>query len=142
LVMDACDHHGVKLSEWVSSWQFANDADVIEFTGQKGKKEKKRMLPDSFFSVVHKGRELRYMVEIDTGSEQNYKVVHEKILPTPVYISSDAYKRRFGHNSGRRIVITDGERRAKKLKERTEVALGKYAQWILITTFDVVNADT
>jgi hypothetical protein len=69
-------------------------------------------------------------------------VIYEKVIPTPHYIGSNEYKRRFGHNSGRRIIITDGDRRARKLKQHTEAVLEKMAQFVLITTFDRVNVDT
>lgn len=143
LILAACQQYRLKLVEWVSSWQFANDPDVIEFTNYQGKRNTKKMLPDSYFSIIYDRHELRYMVEIDTASETNYSVIYEKVVPTYPYLQSTEYKQRFGRNSGRRIIITDGDRRARKLLERTNTILEKNtAQFVLITTFDRVSADS
>lgn len=140
LIMRACELNRVHLMEWVSSWEFTNSPDVIEFNDHRGKRVSKKMLPDSYFSIMAGKRELRFMVEIDTATETNYNVIYEKVIPNYAYIESRHYRHRFGHNSGRRIVITDGQRRAQKLLERINAVLDpKEAQFILITTFDQVT---
>ncbi len=57
---------------------------------------------------------IRYLLEIDRSTEDNPRFFREKILPGLAYIKTKAYEERFGHRSGRWLVVTTGEKRLRE----------------------------
>jgi hypothetical protein len=58
------------------------------------------------------------------------------------YIRSQAYRNRFGFNSGRWLVICKSETRVKHLKSQTEYVLGKQASNFLFSIASELNYQT
>ncbi len=69
------------------------------------------MRPDGFFMLCTPNNRIRYLLEIDRGTEDNPRFLREKVLPGMAYLKSEAYEERFGHRSGRWLVVTTGQRR-------------------------------
>ena len=62
------------------------------------------------------------------------------MVPGVTYIRTEAYKARFGDNSGRWLVVTTGDVRMKHLLKQTGQVLGSHAGIFLFTTFDRITA--
>jgi hypothetical protein len=83
---------------------------------------------------------LRYLLEIDRSTEDNPRFLREKILPGLAYLKSQAYEERFGHRSGRWLVVTTGERRLNNMLRQSRKAETKGLFYF--TTYDRLNPDT
>lgn len=163
LVTEACDVDSeLELIDWQPSLAFKGKlADVVKHYNPSGQPIRKGYEPDSYFQLLfsralspqeqaqynakYEEYDFRFLLEIDTGSEQNWRVYEEKILLGHPYISSPVYKKRFGDNSGRMLIVTrgkggsSGERRLELLKLKTEAFFNdERAEFYLFTTFDRV----
>ncbi len=76
--------------------------------------------PDGFFILSTSEHLIRYLLEIDRSTEDNPRFLREKILPGLAYVKSQAYGERFGHRSGRWLVVTTGERRLANMLSQAE----------------------
>jgi len=83
---------------------------------------------------------LRYLLEIDRSTEDNPRFFREKILPGMAYLNSEAYGDRFGHRSGRWLVVTTGERRLRNMLSQARQAETKGLFYF--TTYDKLNSVT
>ncbi len=140
------------LSEWLHEGIFRSQMDIMEYEveGQNGttRKMKKGVCPDAFFVVddeqrKHSGQpyRARFLLEVDNATHDNPSFGLEKALPGAAYIGSSSYKQRFGHNSGRWLVVTTaGQRRMENLMHQTEERVGRRAELFHFTTFDQVKA--
>jgi hypothetical protein len=126
----------VSLETWVPESEFQAYPDRVEYT-HKGEKMKRYIRPDGFFLLGTDQHRIRYLLEIDRGTEDNPRFLRDKILPGLAYIKSQAYDERFGHRSGRWLVVTTGGRRMANmlLQARRADTKGVY----YFTTFDQVN---
>ena len=127
---------------------FRRFVDVIEYQVAAGKgkivKRKKGVIPDGLAVIVNESHlaqnqpaRMRFLVEIDGSTHSNPRFGREKVLAGNAYIKSQAYKARFGANSGRWIVLTGGEKRMRNLMHQTKlVADGNDAQYFIFTTTD------
>jgi hypothetical protein len=113
-----------------------------------GRKMRRGIRPDGFFVIrylkAHEGKwfNRRMLLEMDMRTEDNPRFGREKAVPGIAYLRSEAYKQRFGYQSGRWLVVTTGERRMLNMKRQTEAVLGKDAGAFYFTWFDRVNAGT
>lgn len=133
------------LVEWIHESEFRSKTDVIEFIvqGRDGGVKKKGVCPDSYFVVEDKKRsqdgkpaKARFLLELDNATHPNRRFGLEKILPGVAYISSPAYKERFGYNNGRWLVVTTGEVRMKNIMQQAKVRAGKEANLFYFTTLE------
>jgi hypothetical protein len=133
---------------WYTSRDFSSDYDRIEYTDEKGKKQKRGVVPDGFFVLSYQGYKYPSFVEIDRQTEDNTRFGREKILPGVAYLSSKEYDKRFGYSaSGRFLIVTTSENRVKNMMQQTirvleKISKSKHAQQFLYTTFAAVNAET
>ena len=102
-----------------------------------------------FFTLVDHLRQInnqpakaRFLVEYDNSTHPLYRFGKQKALPGLNYIRSQAYKNRFGFNSGRWLVICKSEIRLKHLKSQTEYVLGKQASNFLFSIGSELNYQT
>lgn len=146
-------HQSLILSEWLNEGVFRSQTDVVEYE-MKGKdgtirKGKKGVCPDGYFVIDDEHRKLsgqpyraRFLLELDMATHDNPSFGSEKSLPGAVYINSSAYKKRFGNNLGRWLVVTTaGPRRMENLMCQTEEKLGHRAGVFYFTTFDQLAAN-
>lgn len=134
-VMDACaENEDVSLEQWIPEGEFWAHPDRVEYRLASGQKARRLVRPDGFF-VLRKGKHhSRLLLEIDCATEDNPRFAREKVRPGVAYLRSEAYKQRFGYQSGRWLVVTTSERRLRNMKRQTEIAVGRDAQVFLFTT--------
>lgn len=145
-----CPH--LILSGWLHEGVFCSQMDIMEYEveaqGGPLRKVKKGVCPDAFFVIDDEQRRqrgqpyrARFLLELDNATHDNPSFGLEKSLPGSAYIHSIAYKKRFGHNSGRWLIVTTaGERRMENLMRQTEEKVGHRAELFFFTTFDRVKA--
>ena len=141
---NACEEHPeLELTEWTPSSIFWADYDEVTYEvkrGEKVKKEKRGVRPDSYFVIVQPNYPpSRFLLEIDMSSEDLPRFAREKLHAGIAYIRSEAYKQRFGYNAGRWLVVTTGDIRRRNMQELTARELGKAAGVWYYTTFDLTK---
>lgn len=133
------DNKKVELLSWVPEGEFWSNPDpVVYWYG--GRKLKRFIRPDGYFSLKITGHRLSYLLEIDRSTEDNPRFLREKIIPGLKYVKSEVYRVRFGRVGGRWLVVTTGERRMSNIlrQARRRKAKGLF----YVTTFDRVNETT
>ena len=129
----------INLETWVSEREFCAHPDKIEYT-VKDRTLKRNIRPDGYFLLSTPQHYFRYLLEIDRSTEDNPRILREKIIPGLAYIKTKAYEERFGHRSGRWLVVTTGEKRLKNMLRQAR--RGKAKGLFYFTTYDQVSADT
>ena len=141
------ESHSLSLTAWITDGAFRTNMDVIEFEAEdrdgKTRSEKKGICPDGYFEIVDEKRRIngsparaRFLLELDRSTHDNPSFGREKIIPGAAYIKSAAFKRRFGYNSGRWLIVTTGSTRMKNLMQQTLQLAGSFSKTFLFTTFD------
>lgn len=86
------------------------------------------------------GHRLRYLLEIDRSTEDNPRFLREKVLPGLAYLMSEVYAERFGHRSGRWLIVTTGERRLNNMLQQAR--RGDTKGLFYFTTYNKLNVGT
>ena len=128
----------ITLESWVPESEFLAYPDKITYSYQN-REIKRNIRPDGLFVLTTSGLRIRYLLEIDRSTEDNPRFYREKILPGLAYLKTNAYEERFGHKSGRWLVVTTGERRMKNMIRQAHRA--KTEGVFYFTTFDKVSAE-
>jgi len=129
----------IRLETWVPESDFLAFPDRIKYL--HGQQELSRYIrPDGYFMLATNQHLIRYLLEIDRSTEDNPRFFRDKILPGLAYIKSQAYEERFGHRSGRWLVVTTGKRRMKNMLLQAKRANTKGLFYF--TTFDQINFET
>jgi hypothetical protein len=129
----------ITLETWIPESEFWSDPDKVEYT-YRDKKHKRNIRPDGYFLLTTPEHNIRYLLEIDRSTEDNPRFYREKILPGLAYIKTQAYQERFGHRSGRWLVVTTGERRLKNMLKQAKRAKAKGLFYF--TTYDHLSSQT
>ncbi|MFH2039951.1 MAG: replication-relaxation family protein [Chloroflexota bacterium] len=136
-LLEACHSNpDVTLETWVPESEFWSYPDKVVYTYQDNKM-KRNIRPDGFFILTTGEHRIRYLLEIDRSTEDNPRFLREKILPGLAYIRSQAYEDRFGHRSGRWLVVTTGERRLRNMLQQAH--RGDAKGLFYFTTFDKIT---
>jgi len=118
---------------------FITHPDRITYTFNQ-KSRRRYVRPDGFFTLKTQDQRLRYLLEIDRGTEDNPRFLREKIVPGLAYLKSQAYEARFGHRSGRWLVVTTTDRRLSNMLRQ---ARRRNTKWLFyFTTYDRVSPET
>ncbi|MCW5856188.1 MAG: replication-relaxation family protein [Anaerolineales bacterium] len=135
----------LSLEEWITEGEFLTNMDTVAI----GSKERKGVRPDGFFILIDHLRQIdnspakaRFLLELDNSTHPLNRFGRDKALAGLAYIRSSAYRKRFGFNSGRWLVVCKSEARMRNLKKQTEKVIGKQAENFLFTTFDKVTPTT
>ena len=137
---DACrGQNQITLENWVSESEFWAHPDLVTYTDHN-REIQRRVRPDGFFMLGVEGHRIRYLLEIDRSTEDNPRFVRDKILPGLAYIKSKVYEERFGHKSGRCVVVTTGERRLRNMLSQARQA--NAGGLFYFTTYDKINVET
>ena len=139
-LQQACQMSGqVEIMTWIPESEFWAYPDIVTY--QVNEREmKRRIRPDGFFMLNTGQHRIRYLLEIDRSTEDNPRFLREKILPGLAYLKSDGYEQRFGHRSGRWLVVTTGERRMRNMlfQARRAKTLGLF----YFTTYDCLDSSS
>ena len=125
----------LEIEQWVPESVFRADTDVVQFsyTDKHGnqRKRSKGVIPDGFFVIKDRQRSEErkphralFLLEVDLASHDNTSFGIEKAAAGGAYIHSSFYKKRFGTDAGRWLVITTGSVRLRNLIQQTD----RYAQ--------------
>lgn len=135
----------LSLEAWVPEGEFLTQMDTVSLSV----KERKGVRPDGFFILVDHLRQIdnspakaRFLLELDNSTHPLNRFGRDKAVSGLAYIRSTAYRKRFGFNSGRWLVVCKSEARMRNLKHQTEKVLGMQASNFLFTTFDKVQPAT
>jgi hypothetical protein len=124
-LLEACSNDpAINLETWIPENDFWAYPDTITYPYQ-GKQITRKIRPDGFFILTTQEHRIRYLLEIDRSTEDNPRFYREKILPGLAYLKSKAYEERFGHRSGRWLVVTTGERRMANMLSQARQADAK-----------------
>ncbi len=129
----------VSMETWVPESEFWAYPDTISYS-YNGQTIKRKIIPDGYFVLAHNRLRIRYLLEIDRSTEDNPRFLREKILPGLAYLKSQAYENRFGHRSGRWVVVTTGERRLRNMLLQAKRA--KAEGLFYFTTFAQISAES
>jgi len=129
----------IDLETWVPESDFWSYPDSITYTYQ-GRELHRKIRPDGYFMLSTPEHYLRYLLEIDRCTEDNPRFYREKILPGLAYLKSEAYSRRFGHKSGRWLVVTTGEKRLNNMLRQAKRAKAKGIFYF--TTYAQITVDS
>jgi hypothetical protein len=136
----ACDNDpDIDMQVWIAESEFWSDPDRVSYT-YRDHQYKRNIRPDGYFMLSTPEHYLRYLLEIDRSTEDNPRFYREKILPGLAYVKSDAYEQRFGHKTGRWLVVTTGERRLNNMLRQAQRA--KTKGLFYFTTFERISANT
>lgn len=136
-LMEACKQDSqIKLETWIPESEFWAYPDKVTYFYQD-KKMTRNIRPDGYFMLNTGEHRIRYLLEIDRSTEDNPRFYREKILPGLAYLKSQAYEERFGHRSGRWLIITTGERRLANMLSQAERT--KTNGLFYFTTFDKIS---
>jgi hypothetical protein len=129
----------ITLETWLPESEFWSYPDKVSYTYQD-RTLKRNIRPDGYFLLSIPTHEIRYLLEIDRSTEDNPRFFREKILPGLAYIKTTAYKERFGHGSGRWLVVTTGETRLGNMLRQARQANTKGIFYF--TTYDQLSPQT
>lgn len=139
-LVEACQHDpSIQLETWIPESEFWAYPDKVTYTYQD-KKMTRNLRPDGYFLLNTSEHRIRYLLEIDRSTEDNPRFTREKILPGLAYLKSQAYETRFGHRSGRWLVVTTGPRRLANMLSQAERA--RTNGLFYFTTFDKITPQT
>jgi hypothetical protein len=114
----------IQLQTWIPESEFWSYPDKVSYTYQD-RKHKRNIRPDGYFMLSIPENNIRYLLEIDRSTEDHPRIYREKILPGLAYLKTEAYLQRFGHNSGRWLFVTTGERRLSNMLRQAKRAKTK-----------------
>ncbi len=142
-VMQACTRsEKLALEGWVPQGEFWAHPDRVAYTDARGHKHARCVRPDGYFIVREGAHLFRFLLELDRATEDNPRFAREKVLPGLAYLKSAVYAARFGHASGRWLVVTTSARRLRNLQRQAASAAGRDARAFHFTTFDKVAPET
>lgn len=138
------------LESWLPESTFLTQMDSVEFQAARRNRRtrmmKKGVRPDGFFEVVDKKRlsdgkpaRARFLLELDNATHDNARFGSDKVIPGLAYLQSPAYRKRFGANAGRWLVVTTGKVRMKHLMRQTKRSVGAGASVFFFSTLDAVQ---
>lgn len=104
----------ITLENWIPESEFWAYPDTINYQ-YNNTTIRRKIIPDGFFLISYNKLRIRYLLEIDRSTEDNPRFLREKILPGLAYLKSSQFENRFGHKSGRWVVVTTSERRLKNM---------------------------
>jgi hypothetical protein len=137
---EACHcHPEVDLEIWVPEGEFKAYPDRIKYKYNDRSMER-NIRPDGFFILATIKHRIRYLLEIDRGTEDHPRIVRDKILPGLAYVKSKAYEKRFGHRSGRWLVVTTVETRLNNMLRQARRSEAKGIFYF--TTFKQITPET
>ena len=94
----------IDLETWIPEGEFCAYPDKIKYEF-KGRTKERNIRPDGYFMLDTPNHVIRYLLEIDRSTEDNPRILREKIFPGLAYLKTSAYEERFGYR--RRPLVGD-----------------------------------
>ena len=139
-ILEACQKDPqIHLETWMPESEFWAYPDRVEYV-HKDLRKSRNIRPDGYFLLETPKNYLRYLLEIDRSTEDNPRFLRDKILPGLAYLKTNAYEDRFGHRSGRWLVVTTTLKRMGNMLKQAKRA--KTKGLFYFTTYDQVRVDT
>jgi hypothetical protein len=139
-LMEGCKSNpDVSLESWIPESEFWAFPDTVTYS-YSDHKMRRKIRPDGFFMLSTGKNRIRYLLEIDRSTEDYPRFLREKILPGLAYLNTQVYEDRFGHRSGRWLVVTTSEHRIANMLLQARRANTKGLFYF--TTYDKVNPST
>jgi hypothetical protein len=136
----ATQKHGYELVSWVDEPYFRAHPDQVEVVDGRGKKSRKPVLPDGFFTLKVPQGTARFFLELDRGTEPHHKF-KPQIEVYHAYFQSGLYQERFQAKGVRVLIVTTTLTRLEGLKSTTAQAVGKsHTYWF--TTAEAITPET
>lgn len=144
-------HPTLTLEGWVPESVFRADTDTIKFDYRRRdgtvKKGKRGVIPDGYCVIADEKRRMkgsphraRFLLELDGATHANPKFGREKIAAGAAYVTSPAYRARFGVDTGRWLIVVDaGETRMRHLMDVTGHTAGDAAGLFFFTTLEATQ---
>ncbi len=140
-VTQACERdERLELQHWEGESVFRAWPDIVTYTNERGRQQRRRIIPDSFFHITRDGRDYAFLLELDMATEHNPRVGRTKILPGLAYLGSEAYRERFRLQYGRWLFVTTGERRMHNMRAQAR-RMGARGEFYF-TTFEQLTPET
>ena len=140
-IRQACENSAqLELRPWIPETDFLANPDTVRFKDENDVSHKRQVRPDGFFLIAReredrpKAEGFAFMLEIDMATHSNPSFERNKVRAGLAYLTSEAYKRRFGLRFGRWLVVTTSDPRMEHLLGQTRRAGGK--DLFYFTTFD------
>lgn len=133
-------HPAFTLVDWIPQSEFYSYPDRVEYTDPHGKTVRRLIRPDAYIFLKENDQPFRFLLEVDMATESNARFAREKVVPGLAYLKSKVYSHRFGHNSGRFLIVTTTDRKRANMQRQTELAAGKDARLFCFTTLDQLKA--
>lgn len=141
----------LELEKWIPESIFRADTDVVQFNYtdkySNHRKRSKGVIPDGFFVIKDhhrskKGKPHRalFLLEVDMASHDNTSFGIEKAAAGGAYIHSPLYKKRFGTNAGRWLVVTTGKVRLQNLIHQTHQYAQDFKDMFYFTTQEKIQS--
>lgn len=114
------------LRPWVPETDFLANPDTVQVEGGDGARHKRQVRPDGFFLITRQRADrpnpdgFAFLLEVDMATHSNASFERSKVRAGLAYLASDAYRRRFGLQFGRWLVVTTTQERLENLLRRTE----------------------
>jgi hypothetical protein len=131
----------LNLDRWIPDGEFWANPDKVDFKLPSGKRRKRLIRPDGFFSINTHGYRNNFLLEIDMATEDNSRFIRQKVLPGIAYLKSKVFRERFGDDPGQWLVVTTGQKRLENLLAQTRNALGNQASLFYFSTFHEIQPD-
>lgn len=142
----AIQNSGFFLHQWTSSSEFWRQYDTIPVTFERDGKQvtqQRQIRPDGYLELSRTGNDPnRFLLEYDNSTEDQERIARDKINALTTYIRSAAYRKRFGKNAGRVLIVFQSERRMKNTQAIALRELDRLASMFYFTIANSISYQT
>jgi hypothetical protein len=143
-LFDASAANKVEIVEWCPGYTFETHPDTITFTNTRQKLTKRRIEPDSFFTLKSEHTYFRFGLEVELAPKDTNRLMNDKILPLLAWLKSEGYKQRFGYNSGGYLFVFSKQAQGLMwlLIDRIRTTLKQEARYFHFAKMTDITAET
>lgn len=120
---------GFKLVRWIPEKDFRAHPDFVYVKDAKGKTKKSPLYPDGYIILKTPLGEVRFFVEIDSGTE-GLEQFRSQISIYQEYMASGQYQERFKSDILRVVIVTNSDKRLRDLRKAIAQVGGGTRYWL------------
>ncbi len=120
---------GFKLTRWIPEKDFRAHPDFVYIKDPKGKTKKSPLYPDGYVILKTPLGEVRFFVEIDSGTE-GLEQFRSQIKIHQEYMLSGQYQERFKTDILRVVIVTNSDKRLQDLRKAIVQVGGGARYWL------------